>query len=325
MILRPIANNIGLVDRPCSRKQHQGDIPLIGGLAIFVAITLLSFTFTPFDARYKIYLISTSFMVLIGALDDYHDLNAILRLIAQFLIGSLMVFGADLYIHDLGILFSKTSIELGLGGQIFTILAVVACINAFNMTDGVDGLVGALSLNTFISLGALALWSGGSFNNGFTSILSGAVVAFMFFNLGKFKNGRYKIFMGDAGSMLMGLTVIWMLTFATNSEQSFLRPITAVWFIAVPLMDMFSVMLRRIKNGCSPLTASRDHLHHIFIKHGFSNKLTTILITSISCFFCLVGIVSEIFEVTESLMTGLFIFVFIIYNAIMSKLNAAKC
>jgi UDP-GlcNAc:undecaprenyl-phosphate GlcNAc-1-phosphate transferase len=317
-ILRPIANSVGLVDKPGQRKQHIGNVPLIGGLAIFAAITICSFTLTPFDANYKMYLLSTSFMVLMGALDDYHDLDAKLRLIAQFLIGSLMVFGANLYIHDLGTIFGSEIVQLGVYGQLFTVLCVVACINAFNMTDGVDGLVGAMSINSFVSIGVLAIWNNVQFDMSFTSILIGAVVAFMFFNFGSFKDGKYKIFMGDAGSMLMGLTIIWLITFSTQSEQGIFSPVTALWIIAIPIMDMFSVMFRRVISGFSPLKASRDHLHHILLFNGLTNKQTTLAILAISIIFSIIGILSEIYSISESSMAFLFIITFVCYNSIMA-------
>ncbi|MGJ8682810.1 UDP-N-acetylglucosamine--undecaprenyl-phosphate N-acetylglucosaminephosphotransferase [Paraglaciecola sp.] len=319
--LYPVAQNVGLVDRPCSRKQHEGEVPLIGGLAIYTAITISSFIITPFDAHYKMYLLSTSFMVFIGALDDFHDLDARLRLIAQTLIASLMVFGADLYIQDLGDIWGSNIVELGSFGPIFTVLAVVTCINAFNMTDGVDGLVGTLSLNAFIAIGVLVVTANTHFDNSVMSMFIGAVVAFMFFNFGSFKGGKYKIFMGDAGSMLMGLTVIWLITYSTNSEQNFLSPITAVWIIAIPLMDMFSVMFRRIRNGDSPLKASRDHIHHIFLKNGCSSKTTTLYISVIAGIFSSVGILSEYFSIDGSIMASLFVILFFLYNYIMIKLS----
>lgn len=320
-VLRPMALNVGLVDKPCNRKQHKGHIPLVGGLAIYVAITLCSFVLTPFNEHYKLYLLSTSFMVLIGALDDYHDIDARLRLIAQFLIGSLMVFGADLYISSLGDVFGLGVVELGIWGPLFTVLAVVTCINAFNMTDGVDGLVGTLSLNSIFSIGVLATLSDLAFNTSVTSMFVGAVVAFLFFNLGFFKQGRYKIFMGDAGSMLMGLTIIWLLTYTTSGEDAIIRPITAIWLIAIPLMDMFSVILRRVIAGHSPLRASRDHLHHLILDRGYSNIGATIFIGIISALFCVIGIWSELADVAESTMTLLFLMIFVLYNALASSLT----
>jgi UDP-GlcNAc:undecaprenyl-phosphate GlcNAc-1-phosphate transferase len=321
LVLRPIANNVGLLDKPGPRKQHLGNIPLIGGLAIYASITICSFVLTPFDSHYKMYLISTSFMVLIGVLDDYHDIDAKLRLIAQCLVGSLMVFGSDLYIHELGALFSNEVVELGTFGPIFTVLAVVTCINAFNMSDGVDGLVGAISLNTFMSIGVLVVYGGAHFDNSFTSILVGAVLAFMFFNFGTFKDRRYKIFMGDAGSMLMGLTVIWLITFTTQSSNPLMRPITAVWIIAVPLIDMFSVMLRRILSGNSPLQANRDHLHHLILSKGYSNSNTTLIIGGLSALLCSIGILSELMAISETLMASLFIALFLFYSFTIIKID----
>jgi UDP-GlcNAc:undecaprenyl-phosphate/decaprenyl-phosphate GlcNAc-1-phosphate transferase len=309
-----LAVGFGLVDRPCSRKQHSGEIPLVGGLAIYAAIFISSFLFVQFDANYKLYLISTSFMVLIGALDDFYDLDAGLRLIAQFLIGSLMVFGADMYISNLGNLFGMGDVELGFFGPIFTLLAVVTAINAFNMMDGVDGLVGSLSINTFIAIGFLAYFSGSSLNTDLPAMFFGAIFAFLFFNFGRFKGGKYKVFMGDAGSMLVGLTIIWLVTYSSQGTGSLMHPITAVWLIAIPLMDMFSVMLRRILAGRSPLIASRDHIHHVFLFHGFSNTKTTLIIASLSVLFCVVGILSEFEGIDEDIMAAAFIVLFVIYN-----------
>jgi len=317
MTFRPLAIGVGLVDRPCSRKQHTGDIPLVGGLAIYVAVTLSSFLFIPLDTNYKIYLISTSFMVLIGTLDDFYDLNAGLRLIAQFLIASLMVFGANLYITNLGDLIGTGVLELGIFGPIFTMLAVVTAINAFNMMDGLDGLVGSLSINTFIAIGLLAYFSSTTFNTSLPTICLGAILAFLFFNVGRFKGNKYKVFMGDAGSMLIGLTIIWLMSYSSQGDQSLMNPITAVWFIAIPLMDMFSVMYRRIMAGNSPLKASRDHIHHVFLFHGYSNTRTTLTISALSATFCALGLFSELQNINENIMAGLFLVLFLLYNQLM--------
>ena len=314
---RPLAIGFGLVDRPCNRKQHNGEIPLVGGLAIYTAIVFSSFLFVNFDSNYKLYLISTSFIVLIGALDDFYDLDAGLRLIAQFLIASLMVFGADMYISNLGDILGSGEVNLGIFGPVFTLLAVVAAINAFNMMDGVDGLVGALSINTFLSIGLLTFLSTTDFQTELPAMFLGAILAFLFFNFGRFKSGKYKVFLGDAGSMMVGLTIIWLLTYATQGEESLMRPVTVVWILAIPLFDMFSVMFRRIMAGYSPLRASRDHIHHIFLFHGVSNTNTTLSIAAISLGFCTIGVISEIYLVPESIMAALFLGVFCAYNLVM--------
>jgi UDP-GlcNAc:undecaprenyl-phosphate/decaprenyl-phosphate GlcNAc-1-phosphate transferase len=314
---RPLAIGFGLVDRPCSRKQHTGDVPLVGGLAIYTAVCLSSFLFVQFDTNYKLYLISTAFMVLIGALDDFHDLDAGLRLIAQFLIGSLMVFGAEMYINDLGNLFGLGNVELGLFGPAFTLLAVVASINAFNMTDGVDGLVGSLSINAFVAIGVLAVLSGVAMSTEIPAMFFGAIFAFMFFNFGRFKGGKYKVFMGDAGSMLIGLTMIWLLAYSTQGKNAFIEPVTTLWIIAIPIMDMVSVMVRRIMAGLSPLQASRDHLHHILLFNGFSSTRTTITIAFVSVLFSIAGVWGQLSGFSESSRLLIFVALFAVYNGIM--------
>jgi len=319
MTFRPLAITFGLVDRPCPRKQHSGNVPLVGGLAVYAAMAFSSFLFIPFDTSYKIYLISTSFMVLIGTLDDFYDLNAGLRLIAQFLIASLMVFGADLYITNLGNLIGTGTLELGFFGPVFTLLAVVTAINAFNMMDGLDGLVGSLSVNTFVAIGLLASLSNTSFNTDLLAIFLGAIFAFLFFNCGRFKGGKYKIFMGDAGSMLVGLTIIWLVSVSSQGEQAIMNPITAVWFIAIPLIDMFSVMFRRIMVGNSPLQAGRDHIHHVFLFHGFSKSKITLIISALSALLCALGLFSELQNIDEGIMAGLFIVLFCLYHGVMIK------
>jgi UDP-GlcNAc:undecaprenyl-phosphate GlcNAc-1-phosphate transferase len=196
------------------------------------------------------------------------------------------------------------------------------------MTDGVDGLVGSLSINSFLSIGILALISGAQLTMELPAMFFGAIFAFLFFNLGVFKGGRYKVFMGDAGSMLMGLTIIWLLTYGTQGDNAFIKPVTVLWIIAIPLMDMFSVMFRRILAGNSPLLASRDHIHHVFLFHGCSNNATTSIITLISGILCLVGIFADTYNVSESVMAGVFLIMFFVYNALMikqdKKMNQAK-
>ncbi|WP_246840623.1 UDP-N-acetylglucosamine--undecaprenyl-phosphate N-acetylglucosaminephosphotransferase [Lacimicrobium sp. SS2-24] len=316
---RPMAIGLGLVDRPCSRKQHTGNVPLVGGLAIYTAVCLSSFLFVQFDTNYKLYLISTAFMVLIGALDDFHDLDAGLRLIAQFLIGALMVFGAELYISDLGNLFGMGTVELGPFGPLFTLLAVVASINAFNMTDGVDGLVGSLSITAFVAIGVLALLSGGVLFTEVPAMFFGAIFAFMFFNLGQFRGGKYKVFMGDAGSMLIGLTMIWLLAYSSQGSEAFIQPVTALWVIAIPIMDMVSVMLRRILAGLSPLQASRDHLHHILLFNGCSSQKTTLYIATLAVLFSIAGLLGQIYGISESKRLLVFVVLFVIYNGVMMR------
>lgn len=312
--LRPIAANIGLVDKPDARKRHLGHVPLIGGIAIYFTMLVASQLFIKESQLVNLYLISCSFMVLIGALDDFYDISAKARLVAQLLIASILVMGAGHALYDMGNLFGFGAVDLGFVAIPVTLLAVATAINAFNMTDGIDGLVGVLGIVTFASLCVLFYWNDNSDLFIISAIFVSALSAFLLFNLGGLRRIFGKIFMGDAGSMMIGLSVIWLLVLGTQAGDNSFRPVTALWIIAVPLMDMFAVMHRRVKKGKSPLSADRDHLHHIFMRFGFSSRQALLIIGSISSAFALIGLLGEWANIPEVIMMVSFIVTFIVYD-----------
>ncbi|MCG7531160.1 UDP-N-acetylglucosamine--undecaprenyl-phosphate N-acetylglucosaminephosphotransferase [Psychrobium sp. MM17-31] len=309
---KPIAVKLGLVDNPNTRKLHVGSVPLVGGIAVYVGVLIGAIVFLPISLELNIYLIAAALIVFIGALDDFYDLPVKPRIIAQVIVASLMIFGADLYLENLGNLFGYSDINLGAIGIAFTVVAVVAAINAFNMMDGIDGLVGMLSLITFL---ALAFLLSRVQNEWFLLpvLFISAISAYLMFNLewpsSKFK----KVFMGDAGSMLIGLTVVWLLTVGSQSEVQAFKPVTALWLIAVPLMDMAAIMVRRIRKGQSAFKPDRDHLHHIFMRAGFSARQTLFFISGIALALSIIGIFLDSIAMPEWIMLALFGFVFFIY------------
>lgn len=309
---KPLAIRLGLVDSPTARKVHTGAIPLVGGIAIFIGVLIASIVYIPQSQALNIYLISAALIVFIGVLDDFYDLPVKPRIVAQILVASMMIFGANFYLDNLGNLFGFGDIKLGLFGTVFTIVAVVGAINAFNMVDGIDGLAGMLSMITF---SALAFLLSQNHNEWFLLpvLFIAATLAYLMFNL-EWPNGRFKkIFMGDAGSMLIGLTVVWLLVVGTQSELAAFKPVTALWLIAVPLMDMAAIMVRRVRKGQSPFKPDRDHLHHIFLRAGFSSGQTLALISCISISLTCFGITLEYVNTPQWLILSSFIIVFAIY------------
>ena len=131
--------------------------------------------------------------------------------------------------------------------------------------------------------------------------------------------------MGDAGSMMIGFTVIWLLIGASQADDSpMIRPVTALWLIAIPLMDMVSIMIRRVKQGKSPFKPDRDHLHHVCQRLGFSSLQTLGLISLIASLFAGIGILGEIFLIPEYVMFYSFIIIFIVYLSILINLFSSK-
>lgn len=252
-------------------------------------------------------------LVFIGALDDKYDISYKIRFLIQAILSLIMMVHANIELLGLGDLFGFGLVKLGPTGYIVTVLAVIGAINAFNMIDGIDGLLGAISIVAFGGLGIMLLHDGQT-NLAYLCLVIVIIIApYLMLNLGIFGR-KYKIFMGDAGSMLVGFSIIWLLLLSSqNGTNPPLRPVTALWLIAVPLMDMVSLMIRRIRKGHSPFKPDREHLHHICQRLGFSASQTVILITGLATTLAALGIIGEILNIHEAWMFYSFIILFLIY------------
>lgn len=312
-LAKPIALRVELVDKPDGRKQHTGNIPLVGGIATFIGVMLSILMWFPASKDFNLYIIASAMMVFMGAIDDKHDLSVRVRIVAQILIASIMIFGAEAYIENLGNLFGFGDVRLSWSGTIFTLIAIVGAINAFNMVDGIDGLLGCMAINTLTAVAILFLLAGDNRMGLFPLIIVMAIFPYLIFNLGIPSGNFKKIFMGDAGSMFIGLSVVWLLTIGTQGDTATFRPITAVWLIAVPLMDMAAIMMRRLSKGVSPFKADRDHLHHIFIRAGYTQRQALSLISLMAALFSIFGVAGEIFNWPEWFMLFAFVGVFMFY------------
>jgi UDP-GlcNAc:undecaprenyl-phosphate GlcNAc-1-phosphate transferase len=229
-------------------------------------------------------------------------------------IGAVMIYGLQLYLANLGDLVGFGDVTLGYIGIPLTLIAVIAAINAFNMIDGIDGLAGMLSGVSFVSL-TLMMGIGGQLEHALLPmVLVFALIPYLLFNLDLIGKGKGKIFMGDAGSMLIGLSVIWLLIIGSQSSSASFRPVTALWVIAVPLMDMVAIMIRRVRKGQSPFLADREHLHHIFLRLGLTSRQALVVITSLACMLATIGIVGEYLMVPDLVMLLLFLLVFSLYS-----------
>lgn len=320
--MRKVAQEIGLVDKPDSRKHHNGSIPLVGGISICISILYFLFNNPSILPNTPLYAACILILVSIGALDDKFDLSFKLRFAVQAALSVAMMILGGIELNTIGDVFGTGEIiTLGWFGYFVTILAVIGAINAFNMVDGIDGLLGGLSIVTFGGLGIMLAHDGQS-NLAFVClVMIVTTIPYILLNLGFFGRKR-KVFMGDAGSMLIGFTVIWLLLLSSqNGTNPPLRPVTALWLIAVPLMDMTAIMIRRIRRGDSPFKPDREHLHHVFQRLGLSSTQTLIAICFIAALYAGVGIYSEMVEIEEYVMLYSFIIFFFIYLALLSNAN----
>ncbi|TRX57416.1 UDP-N-acetylglucosamine--undecaprenyl-phosphate N-acetylglucosaminephosphotransferase [Thalassomonas sp. M1454] len=316
-IIKPIALEVGLVDAPSERKKHSGNIPLIGGISIFLAVLAATVIWMPNTQELRLYLIASAMMVFIGAVDDKYDLSVGVRLVGQLIIASLMIYGVGAYIQDLGNIFNLGNVDLGWFGIPFTYFAIIVAINAFNMIDGIDGLLGSLSINTFTALAVLFIYQGQEGFINYALILATAIFPYLLFNLGvPFKNTK-KIFMGDAGAMFIGLSVVWLLSEGSQGETRSFSAVTALWITAVPLMDMLAIVIRRLRKGHSPFKPDRDHIHHILLRLGYNPRQALIIISILAALLSSIGILGEVYNIADSFMFALFLAVFGIYHYVL--------
>ncbi len=324
--LRKFARYIGLVDKPNERKFHKGTIPLVGGLSICLSILYFLYNNPEMLPYSHIYALCMTILVAVGVADDRWDISFRLRLLVQAGLALLMIHFAGALLTNLGNMFGFGEVLLPSAiAQIITIFAVIGAINAFNMVDGIDGLLGGLASVTFAALGVIFYLHGEANLAYLCAVFIVAMLPYILFNLGAFGRTR-KVFMGDAGSMLIGFTVIWLLLLASQSatgdasEQTAMRAVTALWIIGLPLNDMAAIMIRRIRRGDSPFKPDREHLHHICQRLGLNPTQTLLAICFMASLFAVIGIYGELANIAAPIMFYGFILTFVIYTLLLSNI-----
>ncbi|WP_333617203.1 UDP-N-acetylglucosamine--undecaprenyl-phosphate N-acetylglucosaminephosphotransferase [Mixta calida] len=309
-ISRKVAKKVGLVDKPNARKHHNGHIPLVGGVSVYLSLWIIYILQPGWLPDFTLYMACATMLIVVGVLDDKLDLPVMPRMALQALVASIMMYNG-LYLYSLGNILFGYELVLGVLGYGVTLLAVVGAINAFNMVDGIDGLLGALSSVTFGAL-ATVFWMGGNDEMALWCLcLMVACLPYILLNLGIPWGRKFKVFMGDAGSTLIGFTVIWLLIVATQGDDAVMQPVTALWLIAVPLMDMLRVMIARIRRGDSPFKPDREHLHHVLINAGISPRGSLFIIVLTTLLIAFVGITMNYYKIIFLVQITLYYFIFI--------------
>ncbi|KRB34964.1 UDP-phosphate N-acetylglucosaminyl-1-phosphate transferase [Rhodanobacter sp. Root179] len=292
--LRRFAGALGLVDHPNERKHHVGSVPLVGGLAIFIGVLVGACIWGRFQLFGQVLLGTSCVLVLLGALDDRSDLSVRTRLLVQTILILTVIGSTGVYIHSLGHIFGY-ELTLGWVGIPLTVVAVIGLLNAFNMMDGIDGLAGSLAL---VSIAAIVLFAGPHALRGslaLITLLAIAAIPYLFANLGLM--GR-KIFMGDAGSMVLGYLLAWTLIRLSQEPHSQLSPVDVLWCVALPVLDTLAVMYRRLRQGKSPFKPDRGHIHHILMGMGLGPRASLVALVALAASMAFLG------SVTSSLGLG---------------------
>lgn len=311
---RRVAPVVGLVDMPSERKAHRGNIPLVGGIAIFGGLLVIMGA-QGILADHWPFFAAAALLVAVGIWDDIRGVSPLLRLGFQAAAVLFIAMPGNAYLADLGtILPVLGKFELGWLAIPFTVFAGVGIINAFNMSDGVDGLCGTLTLVALTGLGVLAAVAGKESDLVLILGLAGGLIGFLIFNVRIPGREQAKAFLGDAGSYLLGLAVLYVAVRLSQGQQRAMAPITAVWFCLLPLVDTVGMILRRIRRGRSPFAPDREHIHHVFLLAKFSVTETWIGLTFIATAGMVFGLVGTLTGISESIMLACFLVVGVLYN-----------
>lgn len=322
-LFTPVAIRLGLEDRPCQRKVHDGHIPLIGGIAIYLSMAVLLAVLPgqAWNREIISFLAAGGLLVAVGAADDRFELDVKLRIFIEAVAASIMVFGADLWISDLGSLLGFGNIHMPFPiAYPFTLIAVFGIINAFNMIDGLDGLAGGIAL---IALGALLAFTDNSpVVSSVAGLILGGLAAFLLCNL-QLLPFMPKIFLGDAGSKLLGLTLVWFLISAAhggNQGEGGIAPVTALYIVGLPLFDMVATTIRRGRRGVSPFQPDRTHLHHLLQNAGLSKRVIISAVTGLALAINLIGVALSLAGVAEAIQFVAFFALYFSYCRFTNRL-----
>lgn len=313
-ILKPLAIRLDLLDRPGGRKRHTGEIPLIGGIAIVFGFLVGLLTLSTSLINLRAYLLGVMILLVTGVLDDLHELTPRARLAAQLLATIIaMTWGQTLLLSIGHIGFDNALHHLGWFAWIFTGVAMIGTINALNMLDGVDGQAAGVSFIALLCMLYLAHGAQLAPEAMVILLLSSATLAFACVNVPWWPKRRASAFMGDAGSMVLGFTLVYFALHLSQAPTQAFMPAAILWILIVPVSDIIYVTLTRLLKKRSPLAAGRDHIHHLALAYGFSARQALMFSLLLALFGAMIAIVFTKAQWSDNLLFWLFIVWIVVY------------
>ncbi|MEI7691030.1 MAG: MraY family glycosyltransferase [Actinomycetes bacterium] len=268
-----LGRRVGAVDQPRERGLSEHPTPLLGGLAILAAVLVSSFIFldpgAADDEKIRGILAGAIIITLVGALDDRFDLPAPVKFIGQIIAATIPVV-AGVEVANITLPFVG-AVDLGSAGAPLTVLGIVFVINVVNFSDGVDGLAAGVCAISAVAFSVIAFDLGRGSAAVLAAIIAGSAAGFLVFNF-----HPAKVFMGDAGSNLLGLLLACVAVEGAVKTQVVLALVFPLLVLAVPFLDTTFVVLKRLKYGRPVYVADQSHFHHRMNRIGFSQRKTVL-------------------------------------------------
>lgn len=286
-----IANEKGLCDEPGDRRSHTVSTPSLGGIGIFAGLIFSVVLWTPFHLFNDLQYILCAFIIIffVGIKDDIIPVPPHKKLFGEIIAAGILVFKANVKITSLYGLFGITILPIWVSAPL-SIFTIIVIINAFNLIDGINGLSGSIGVLIAVTLGTWFILIDRFELSVIAYSMAGSAVAFL-----KYNYTPAKIFMGDTGSLLLGLgcsvlTLKFIELHQLIPEHPYAFdavPAVAIGILILPLYDTLRVFVMRIVRGRSPLSPDRNHIHHLLIDFGYTHMQATSLLVVVNIAFIL--------------------------------------
>lgn len=291
-IIIQVAREKKLFDEPDERKVHKMVIPTLGGLGIFGGFILALLLGAPVGSWELQYYIAAAIVIFfLGVKDDILILSAAKKFIGQLVAAGIIIKFGGVQITNMHGFLGINEIP-HIASIIFTLFTIIVIVNSFNLIDGVDGLAGSLGLLTAVVFGSYFWYVGQTMYAVMAFSLAGALVGFLIYNF-----SPAKIFMGDTGSLLIGLInsimVVKFINIAGNDAMKLpleAAPAIGIAILIVPLFDTLRVFGLRILDRRSPFSPDRTHVHHFLLDLGFSHRKVTLLCVGTNIGFIILAV-----------------------------------
>lgn len=316
----------GVRDEPSWRKVHTEPKPSAGGLAFFLCLmfglmAVLEFWPVLWREQYWGLIAAALALTLAGVWDDVFGMRAVVKFLCQLVAGGAL-YAAGYRLENLGVPFTGIVVELGPLDFIVTVLAVAAVVNAINFLDGLDGLAAGsvFIMSAFLAYNKIS--TGDPATAAVLVITMGATLAFLGFN---FHPAR--VFMGDTGSMFLGVVLASELLDATSQGTAVTTLLLPLVILGIPIFDMLVIMLTRASSARHIFLADKSHLHHRLLGLGLSHREVVLVVYAMNVYMGLMAIIYKHVAVTYRglYLFSLALFLFIVFYAIgMAHHNASR-
>lgn len=317
-IIIQVAKNKKLFDEPDERKVHKTVIPTLGGLGIFAGFIIATLMGVPAGIASELQYFAAACIVIffLGLKDDILVISASKKFIGQLLAAGIIIKFGGVQIKNMHGFLGLYEIP-HIASIVLTIFTIIVITNSFNLIDGIDGLAGSLGVLTTLVFGTYFFMVGQLTYAVMAFSLAGSIIAFLIYNF-----SPAKIFMGDTGSLLLGLInsilVIKFINVAGNPAVKYpLEAAPAIGFaiLMIPLFDTLRVFAIRILDRRSPFSPDRTHVHHFLLDLGLSHRMITFTCLGANILFIVLAYFLR-FTGTTTLLSILLISAFIFIGAI---------